>query len=103
MRARRPRITVSLEPTYETFARNHEPEGEAGDIVRRCQGDFGEPTAIRSQEFESGLPCMSRPVRTVLLSGGIDSSTLVALCAEQRRSGIRALFVDYGQAAAKRE
>jgi 7-cyano-7-deazaguanine synthase len=39
--------------------------------------------------------------RTILLSGGIDSACLLALCAEQdREEDVDALFVDYGQAAA---
>jgi 7-cyano-7-deazaguanine synthase len=41
--------------------------------------------------------------RTVLLSGGVDSTTLLALCAQQDPQGIDALFVDYGQAAADPE
>lgn len=40
------------------------------------------------------------PSRTILLSGGIDSACLLALCAEQDRDNVDALFVDYGQAAA---
>lgn len=40
------------------------------------------------------------PSRTILLSGGIDSACLLALCAQQKRDDVDALFVDYGQAAA---
>lgn len=47
---------------------------------------------------------MSSPaLRTVLLSGGVDSATLLGLCVEQNPVGIDALFVDYGQAAATAE
>jgi 7-cyano-7-deazaguanine synthase len=38
----------------------------------------------------------------VLLSGGVDSASLLALCAEQA-SDVEALFVDYGQRAIKPE
>lgn len=41
--------------------------------------------------------------RTVLLSGGVDSTTLLALCAQQDPDGIGALFVNYGQAARAQE
>ena len=44
-----------------------------------------------------------RKTRTVLLSGGVDSTTLLALCAQQNPAGIGALFVDYGQAASTHE
>ncbi len=44
-----------------------------------------------------------RTTRTVLLSGGVDSTTLLALCAGQDSDDIRALFIDYGQAAAAQE
>jgi 7-cyano-7-deazaguanine synthase len=42
--------------------------------------------------------------RMVLLSGGVDSACLLALCGQQRqRDAVQALFVDYGQAATKPE
>jgi 7-cyano-7-deazaguanine synthase len=43
------------------------------------------------------------PVHTILLSGGVDSACLLALCAERRQHPVEALFVDYGQAAARPE
>ncbi len=43
------------------------------------------------------------PSRTVLLSGGVDSACLLALCAQQPEHHVDALFVDYGQAAAAAE
>jgi 7-cyano-7-deazaguanine synthase len=42
------------------------------------------------------------PQRTVLLSGGTDSSALLGLCAEHE-GHLDALFVDYGQPAAEPE
>jgi len=42
-------------------------------------------------------------LRTVLLSGGIDSTCLLALCAEQQKGEVDALFVDYGQPVAHSE
>jgi 7-cyano-7-deazaguanine synthase len=39
----------------------------------------------------------------VLLSGGVDSACLLALCADEQRKDVDALFVDYGQAAAQPE
>jgi 7-cyano-7-deazaguanine synthase len=44
-----------------------------------------------------------RPLRTVLLSGGVDSSCLLALCADEHDDDLEALFVDYGQGPARRE
>jgi 7-cyano-7-deazaguanine synthase len=44
-----------------------------------------------------------RNARTVLLSGGVDSTTLLALCAQQDPEGIGAIFVDYGQPASAHE
>jgi 7-cyano-7-deazaguanine synthase len=49
------------------------------------------------------MPVKVLPFRTVLLSGGVDSACLLALCAEQEQRDVEALFVDYGQAAAQPE
>lgn len=43
------------------------------------------------------------PRGTVLLSGGVDSACLLALCAEQEQNDVEALFVDYGQSAVQPE
>src|ERR1700730_961508 len=43
------------------------------------------------------------PLQTVLLSGGVDSACLLALCSEREQHDAHALFVDYGQAAAQPE
>lgn len=42
-------------------------------------------------------------MRTVLLSGGVDSTCLLALCAEQQIGDFEALFIDYGQPVAHSE
>lgn len=45
----------------------------------------------------------AEPIHTVLLSGGVDSASLLALVGEQADSEARALFVDYGQRALEPE
>jgi 7-cyano-7-deazaguanine synthase len=54
-------------------------------------------THIRKQK-----PGAKRPKTTVLLSGGIDSTTCLAFYIRQRFQ-VAALFIDYGQAAAAKE
>lgn len=60
------------------------------------------PRRLKSRQSAASSSKRRRPSVAVLLSGGIDSSTCLAFYLSERMSA-QGIFVDYGQASAKRE